>query len=196
MPEPEDLEGYQHNDAEAAQPSIITMQEEKTKTGFAFYDELPPACLEWYEDHIDEPLRPLICYLRNCGINTIECCAHSMQIFYDSKRTDHRTLETLMMLFFHTNWKDEGTWWIENKVVPDCNSRRWDGIITLSLPRIHKAYLKNEIRLHKAELALYNESPPLDPESDELYRTSTSERIGHIKMRLREDKATLEQMED
>lgn len=173
-------------------PAILAIQPERVKTGFTFYDELPLACLEWYENHIDEPFRPLICYLRNAGVNTTECCAHRMLVFYDSQRIDHRRLETLMTLFFYlSGWENEGSWWIESKVVPDGMTRRWCGIITLYIPGIHIAYLEKEIHLHEAELSLYSGSPPLDPESDELYRTSTAERIGYIVMRLREDKSTL-----
>jgi len=42
--------------------------------------QVNPRSIDWYEDNIEEPIRDLVKFLRNNGVNTECSCGHDMYI--------------------------------------------------------------------------------------------------------------------
>lgn len=125
----------------------------------------------WYEDKIEEPLRDLIKYLRNNGINTECSCAHSgniqCQYFPDGAIYDiHRVLYNW---FSERNEKINFTIVVEHKVIDghqystldirsltEKTDREWL-LKKLEYNRNMAAYHRKQMKSIKADLAKLSE---------------------------------------
>ena len=89
--------------------------------------------LNWYEIHIEEPLRDLVRYLRNNGINTECCCAHDDPMYVQCQFMLDGTLSNLnhLLLLYYQEKGLKANYEIESKVT--CRNDVWFSTLNIHL---------------------------------------------------------------
>jgi hypothetical protein len=63
--------------------------------------------MTWYEENVEEPIRPLVRLLRDNGYNTFSSCGHDMNVIMDYKNSMIKLMDLLNNNGYH-NWRITG----------------------------------------------------------------------------------------
>jgi len=135
----------------------VNMTEQRTRfRKKPMTEPIQPRELDWYDEYIEEPLRGLVKYLRNNGINTECSCAHSCEgrpgMYVQCSwfpGEDLQALQHLMFMYYARTKRDDINFKINIRVEVVGGHPYTGAEITIYDPKRQKAYLRAEIK--KAE---------------------------------------------